>query len=189
TVISRAAYKPRPAHRSRLPVVLAAVAALLIAGVALAAAVTRGDEDDGGPEASPTTVPMTVRETVTLEGTTVVETVTTAAEPTEPATTAEEIPTTEPASSGGDPIALNDQGFALMQAGNYEGALPLLEQSVAGLAGSGQITEAYASYNLAFTRRALGRCDGVLDLLARSEQVQGKRKEIDRLRREAEKAC
>jgi hypothetical protein len=76
-----------------------------------------------------------------------------------------------------------------MQAGNYEAALPLLEQAVAGLSGSGETAEAYASYNLAATRLALGRCDGVLELLDRSEQVQGKRKEITRLRHEAEKSC
>ena len=44
-----------------------------------------------------------------------------------------------------------------MQAGRYEEALPLLEQAVAGLAGTGELAEAYASYNLAFTRRALGQ--------------------------------
>ena len=55
------------------------------------------------------------------------------------------------------PSELNDQGFALMQAGDYEEALPLLEQAVAGLAGSGELTEAYASYNLAFTRLRLGQ--------------------------------
>ena len=49
--------------------------------------------------------------------------------------------------------------------------------------------EAYASYNLAFTRFALGQCDGVLSLLERSEDVQGKRREIDRLQREASKDC
>jgi hypothetical protein len=54
---------------------------------------------------------------------------------------------------------------------------------------SGDLTEAYASYNLAFTRLSLGRCDGVLELLARSEQLQGERKEISRLRREAERSC
>jgi hypothetical protein len=86
-------------------------------------------------------------------------------------------------------VTLNDQGFRLMQAGDYRSALPLLEGSVAGLAGSGSISEAYASYNLAFTRRALGRCDGVLSLLARSQQVQGRRGEIDRLRRETEQVC
>ena len=76
-----------------------------------------------------------------------------------------------------------------MQSGNFSDALPLLEQAVASLAGSGTLAEAYASYNLAFTRFALGSCDGVLPLLDRSESVQGERREIDRLRREAEKAC
>ena len=60
-----------------------------------------------------------------------------------------------------------------MQAGRYEEALPLLEQAVAGLEGSGELTEAYASYNLAFTRFALGRCDGVVELLERSKKSRG----------------
>jgi hypothetical protein len=57
------------------------------------------------------------------------------------------------------------------------------------IAGTGSLAEAYARCNLAFTRRALGSCDGVLELLDRSEEVQGGRSEIDRLRREAEKQC
>jgi hypothetical protein len=133
-----------------------------------------------------TAASQTVRETVTLPGTTVVETVTTAPEeepePPPPATTAEQPP-------AGNPAELNDQGFALMQQGRYQEALPLLEQSVAGLAGTGELAEAYASYNLAFTRRALGRCDGVIELLDRSRQVQGNRGEISRLRNEARRAC
>jgi transcription initiation factor IIE alpha subunit len=36
---------------------------------------------------------------------------------------------------------------------------------------------------------ALGNCDGVLDLLDRSESIQGRRKEIDRLRSQADKSC
>ena len=76
-----------------------------------------------------------------------------------------------------------------MRARRFQEALPLLEQSVAGLSGSGSITEAYASYNLAFTRRALGQCDGVIELLDRSQQVQGERGEITRLRQEAEESC
>jgi Flp pilus assembly protein TadD len=143
-----------------------------------AALVTRDDE---GGAAAPTL--KTVRETVTLEGRTM--TVTTAAE-TQPTTTAAATTAAEPEAS---PSELNDQGFALMQAGNYEGALPLLERAVEGLSGSGEIAEAYASYNLAFTRLSLGRCDGVLELLDRSQQVQGERKEIKRLRREAERTC
>ena len=74
-----------------------------------------------------------------------------------------------------------------MQDGDYGGALPLLERAVDALSGSGSLAEAYASYNLAFTRFALGSCDGVVDLLDRSEAVQGKRKEIDALRRDCDK--
>ena len=50
------------------------------------------------------------------------------------------------------------------------------------LSGTGELTEAYALYNLAATRAALGNCDGVEDLLARSEAIQGHRSEFDRLR-------
>jgi tetratricopeptide (TPR) repeat protein len=98
-------------------------------------------------------------------------------------------PQQEPAPPSGSPSQLNDRGYELMQAGRYQEALPMLEQAVSGLAGTGQLAEAYASYNLAYTRRALGQCDGVVDLLNRSEQVQGERKEISKLRKEAEKAC
>ena len=76
-----------------------------------------------------------------------------------------------------------------MQAGDYRAALPLLEQAVSRLQGSGSLSEAYASYNLAFTRFALGSCDGVLALLDRSQAVQGHRSEIDALRRRAQARC
>ena len=61
-------------------------------------------------------------------------------------------------------VSLNNAGFARMQAEDYEGALPLLEEAVSKLAGAGTIAEAYASYNLAFTRFALGTCEGVTEL-------------------------
>ena len=76
-----------------------------------------------------------------------------------------------------------------MRAGDYAGALPLLEQAVAKLRGSGETVEAYALYNLAFTRFQLGRCDGVLEMLDRSESIQGHRSEINRLRRDARNRC
>ena len=84
---------------------------------------------------------------------------------------------------------MNDQGFRLMQSRNYAAALQVLERAVAAAQDTGSLTEAYASYNLAYTRFQLGRCDGVLDLLDRSEEIQGHRKEINQLRRDARKTC
>jgi hypothetical protein len=191
TVIARtavAAAAPPPPRRSRAPLglALAGVALLAVVGAALALALVDGDEGGEGQQPQ-TTAPRTVRETVTLEGTTVVETVTTAPETqqeTAPATTTE-----PPAEETPTATELNDQGFALMQAGDYEAALPLLEQAVAQSAGTGELVEAYAAYNLAFTRRALGQCEGILELLARSEEVQGNRGEIERLRNETQREC
>ena len=81
-------------------------------------------------------------------------------------------------------MALNDAGFRKMQAGDYAGALPLLERAVQRLQGTNSLNEAYADYNLASTRVHLGSCDGVLELLDRSESIQGQRDPIDRLREE-----
>jgi serine/threonine-protein kinase len=88
-----------------------------------------------------------------------------------------------------DGAALNAEGFELMQAGHYEEALPILRRAVGALLGSKTLDEAYASYNLAFTRFALGSCNGVVGLLDRSERIQGSRSEIDRLRGEWSERC
>jgi eukaryotic-like serine/threonine-protein kinase len=161
------------------PVVVLAALLLGGAGIALAASLVG---DDGEQQAQVTTV---VR---TQPGTTVEVTVTSEPPPPPPPPPAPEPPPPPPpaAASGAE---LNDQGFQKMQAGDYAGALPLLEQAVAALNGSGDLTEAYADYNLAATRLALGRCDGVADLLARSEEIQGHRKEIDRAQHDERKAC
>src|SRR5262249_46102465 len=115
---------------------------------------------------------------------TITRTVTTTATPP-PATPARN----QSQNEGQSPSALNDAGYRDPQAGNAEAALPLLERAVSGLSGSGSITEAYASYNLAWARFAVGRCDGVLALLDRSQELQGKRKEIDQLRKQVERRC
>jgi eukaryotic-like serine/threonine-protein kinase len=152
-------------YRTRRPIrVLAAIAvtALLVAGVA--AAVLLGD-DFGRDEPR-----RQAQSQAATEGTTTTET-TVASEPQD------------------DGVALNDDGFALMQAGRYEAALPVLRRAVVALKGTGVITEAYASYNLAFSRFAAGRCEGVIGLLDRSERIQGEREEIDQLRKEWESRC
>jgi len=156
---------PIAAPRRRLPpALIVAAIAVALAGVAAAVIATRHDS-----------TPKVVVRTVTRPGTTVERTVTT--------TTAPEAP---PAANG---TTLDNEGFAKMQAHDYNGALPLLEQAVNALQGTGSLDEAYADYNLAYTRFALGNCDGVLGLLDRSQQIQGHRKEIDRLRHDARKNC
>jgi serine/threonine protein kinase len=180
-------WEPRPRARRPLPLLPIAAALLLLlgAGGAVLAAVVASDGDGQGRA---TTFVTTVRE----EGTTVRETVTTTTEaPPPPQPQPQQTPTASPPPppSGGSGAALNDAGFAKMQAGDYAGALPLLEQAVAKLNGSNTTTEAYALYNLAFTRFQLGRCDGVLEMLDRSESIQGHRNEIDSLRADAEDRC
>jgi serine/threonine protein kinase len=165
---------PPPTQRRRirvLPLLLAA-GALAAIGIAAALLLTQGSS-------SKTTV-----RTVTSPGTTLRETVTQQApSTTTPATTA---PATTAAASGTD---LNNTGYAKMRAGDFAGALPLLEQAVAKLNGTGAIDEAYADFNLAYTRFQLGDCTDVLNLLDASQQIQGHRKEIDDLRHDATKQC
>jgi eukaryotic-like serine/threonine-protein kinase len=181
----------RPARppRRRPPLLPIAVALLLLLGAAGAVLAALLPDDDGGDTGRATTFVTTVRE----EGTTVRETVTTTTEappqpqPTPPPPVQTAPPPPAPAGTSG--AALNDAGFRRMQAGDYAGALPLLEQAVQKLSGSGQDVEAYALYNLAFTRFQLGSCDGVLELLDRSEALQGQRNEIDTLRAQAQERC
>ena len=171
TAVTRTLARP-PASRNLWPLLVALLAAGAIAGGLLAYFVTRG----GG--SSPRVV--THVQTVTTQGRlTTVETVTTS-----PATS-----TTTPPATGQSGEALNDTGYAKMQAGDYEGALPLLEEAVRKLDGSGKLYEAYAKYNLAYTRFQLGSCDGVLDLLDQAEAIEGQKDAIDRLREQAQTSC
>ena len=174
---------PRPARRARATwLVPLAFVGLLLAGLTAAAFVSNGGEP------GVRTVMRVSTTLTTISGETSTLTVTeTATVPRREDTTASTGPAAPASSASG--AALNDAGFERMRAGDYEGALPLLERAVSRLAGSGSLAEAYASYNLAFTRFALGRCDGVLELVARSEHVQGRRSEIDRLRKDAQKQC
>jgi serine/threonine protein kinase len=173
-------------RRLRWPALAVIGLVALLVGAALVGML--GDSD--APRRSGAPPETTTTETTTTETTS--ETTTTETTPTTTETTTQppaETETETETTVASNPVALNDSGFALMQEGEYGRARPLLERAVAALAGSGTITEAYASYNLAFTRFALGACDGVLPLLDRSEAVQGERREIDALRRDWEERC
>jgi serine/threonine-protein kinase len=157
---------------------------LAAAGIAAAVATARGGHHSAAPKRHPK--PVTIVRTVTAPGQTIQQTVTAPAPP--PATTPAS-PTTTPAVGSTSGTELNNEGYTKMQAGDYRGALPLLQRAVQQLDGTHSLGEAYADYNLAYTRYELGQCADVLALLERSQQIQGQRTEIDALRRDAQKAC
>jgi hypothetical protein len=160
----------RPAYRRLL--VLAA--GLLVAGLTAAALLgSSGDEGGKGNAANRTTSQRSSTQTTETTQTQTTETTETQADPTEGMSGAE----------------LGLAGFERMEAGDFEGALPLLERAAEKLAGTGSLDEAYTLYNLAYTRFALGSCDGVLEMLDRSENIQGEHPDINALYRQAYDRC
>jgi hypothetical protein len=80
---------------------------------------------------------------------------------------------------------LTDQSTALMRQGRFAEALPVAQQALAKLQGSGELYEAYANYNVGRSLIELGRCDEGLPYLGASEAIQGSRREF----REARAKC
>lgn len=160
-------------HRSRRRYGLVLVGGLVAAvlGVALAAIVGAGD--GFGPDQVRSERQATRASSATTTST--------------PTTTASTSKVTTPAPPDG--AALGREGFARMQSGDFAHALPLLRDAVFALRWSNTLDEAYADYNLAFSRFAVGRCDGVVGLLLRSERIQGHRAEIDDLARRWQARC
>jgi len=154
----------RRVRRSRWPALVALLALGAVGGAIAAIVLTNGDNK---PKAAPPSQPRTV--TVTNQASTVQTTVTspTTAPPPPPA----------PASSSLSGSALNEAGFTKMQAGDYTGALPLLQQAVTKLSGVGFPNEAYANYNLGYTLLQLGSCSEAVPYLERAQQLEPQRHE------------
>jgi serine/threonine protein kinase len=147
------------------PLILGGLAAAAIAGVILAAVLSPGDSKK----------PAVVK-TVTAQGTTIRQTVTAATPTTAPSTAA----STAAAAPSGDGHSLNDKGYALMQSGDFQGALPLLQQAVQKLQGTGpgDPYEGYANYNLGYTLLQLGECDAAVAALERADQLEPHNKDV-----------
>jgi serine/threonine-protein kinase len=151
-------------RRFRWLLVLLALAA---AGGAMTAALLSGKH---GRTLPPQRSGLSVT-TVTRPGTTIVRTV------TAPAAAAS--PTSTTASGATDPHQLNDQAWSLMQHGNYEAALPLLELAVQDLQNATtDIYAAYANYNLGVTLVHLGQCSEALPHLEAAQQLEPNRPEV-----------
>jgi serine/threonine-protein kinase len=89
-------------------------------------------------------------------------------------------PTPAPPPSG-DAGQLNDRGYALMQAGRYDEAIPLLEQAVAQYPeGSQELTYAYALYNLGRSLRLAGRPQEAVPILERRLLIPNQTETVER---------
>jgi eukaryotic-like serine/threonine-protein kinase len=158
-----------PSQRGRWPVVVAGLlAAAALAGAAVAAILTTGD---GEPEATPSVVTRVE----TLPGTTVRETVQT--------TVPEQPPPAPPAPAGRSGRALTDAATARLRQSDWAGAEGLARQAVQRLeGGNDDLYLAYALYDLGRALAEQSRCDEALQHLGRSQQLQGRRPEIDQAR-------
>jgi serine/threonine-protein kinase len=166
---------PPPGPRRSGWLLPALLGALLAAGIALAIVLTRGG---GSPKPAPIRVTTVVR-SVTRPGQTVVQTATVVTTAPPPTTAATPPPTTAASPQvGGDPVAENNRAYSMMNAGDYNGALPLLRDAASRLQGQGNLAEAYTDYNLGYTLMQLGSCSEALDWLERSRELQPSRKEV-----------
>jgi tRNA A-37 threonylcarbamoyl transferase component Bud32 len=161
------------APRRRLPVpaiVGGALIALALAGAGLAAMLA--DDDDGN-----STAPLTVTQVTTIAGEPTTETVVTTA-PATTQTTAPPPPPPPPPEAGGNPVELTDRATVLMREGRYAEALPLAQQALSMLQGSGETYEGYANYNVGRSLAELDRCDEAIPYLRRREQLLGPHRDV-----------
>jgi tetratricopeptide (TPR) repeat protein len=150
---------PQPvATRRRWPGLAALAALALVAGSAIAIATGAGKGGGGGgggsttathqaaansqrPAAKPKPKPARPKAATAAQQTTTQQ-------------------TSPPSTANADPVALNNQGFALIQQGNPTAAIPSLQRSVQAFreqGRTGQIDYAYALYNLGNALRLTGR--------------------------------
>jgi serine/threonine-protein kinase len=176
-------YPPARRQRSLTPL-LAVAGILLLGGGAAAAIMLAGDDDGGGDTRAATTPELSVSvKTVTRPGTTIERVTTVRAqppppteEPDPPATTAATTTAAPPSSASG--VQLVDQSTGLIRAGRYSEALPIAQQALAKLDGSGQLYEAYAHFNVGKSLAELGRCSEALPHIDASEAIQGSRSDF-----------
>ena len=165
---------PGPTPRRRLPSWLPAAAALLalcaVAAVALAS--MGGSDDDPGSSSGGSKQAEERRGSRDRTDSTPAA----APAPAPAEAESEESPPPDPsgeiAPESADPSSLNDQGFALMNEGRYDEAIPLLQQAVNSYPeGSSDLTYAFALFNLGRSLRLDGRPDEAIPILERRLEI------------------
>jgi serine/threonine protein kinase len=94
---------------------------------------------------------------------------------TSPTNPEEEQPPVDTGASGAE---LNDQGFALIQQGRYEEAIPILQRAVEELAPIGDLTYAYALFNLGNALRLAGRPEEAIPILEQRLEIPNQTGEV-----------
>lgn len=95
-----------------------------------------------------------------------------------------EAPATAPTASGADPArggSLNEQGYAMIQAGEYEAAVPVLEEAVRSFPeGTEDLNYAYALFNLGNALRLSGRPEDAIPVLEQRLQIPNQTEAVER---------
>jgi eukaryotic-like serine/threonine-protein kinase len=152
-----------PIRRRRWPGLVAVAALALVAGSAIAIATGVGkNENHGGAttHAASSSTAKAARHTAasgTGKAAAKPKPKPKAQKATPPATTSQQ---TSPPAANADPVALNNEGFALIQQGRATAAIPPLQRSVDAFrkqGRTGQVDYAYALYNLGNALRLSGR--------------------------------
>jgi tetratricopeptide (TPR) repeat protein len=144
----------------RFPLVIAALLAVGLLSALAVAALGGSDEQAATTQAEPPAEPEPAEEPQAQEP--------------DPAPAEPEPEPEEPDLSGADPVALNNEGYALYQAGSYAEAVPLLRRSVAAFEAQGRTGEkafAYALYNLGSSLNRSGRPREGIPFLERRLEV------------------
>ena len=165
-------------HRSsgRRPSLTAIVLALVfiaLAGAALAGSLMSGGDDDGSSDSSADRTPAEPAQPKKKKESEAKKEQ--AQEQAAPAPAEEAPAPAEEQPASYDPArgaALNDEGFTMMSQGNYEGAIPVLQQAVDSFPpGTDDINYAYALYNLGKSLRKVGRFDEAIPILEQRLQI------------------
>ena len=157
----------QPRRRVPLAPILLGVAAIAVGGI-VGLTVLNGDDGGGGATKRSAAKPAKAERKE--------QTTSKPAQQQEPTRS-----TPAPARATASPADLNDQGFQLMNAGRYDEAIPVLQRAVAGFPeGSGDVTLAYALYNLGRSLRLAGRPDEAIPVLERRLQFKNQRGAVKR---------